>query len=174
MSSRPASSSPSVSSSVVAAARIEVSGVRNSWVRESISAVRSRSPSRAASMRAEVSMAMERATAIATCGADRRCNLARKRMPAARPARPPAAAPASASWCGSRQAAPASGSGPASWPACWSGRWPAPRPSRHRTGPDRRRREPRHPASKMRSISRGRSRISPSASSWSIISWLSA
>ena len=51
---------------VVAAARMEVSGVRSSWVSESMSAVRRRSPSRAASMRAEVSMAMERATTMAT------------------------------------------------------------------------------------------------------------
>ena len=48
---------PRACRSVVAAARIDVSGVRNSWVSESISAVRSRSPSRAASIRAVASIA---------------------------------------------------------------------------------------------------------------------
>ncbi len=68
------SSRPSSCVSVVAAARIDVSGVRNSCVSESISAARSRSPSREASMRAVASMAMARAmrdrhlraTAVAT------------------------------------------------------------------------------------------------------------
>ena len=50
----------------MAAARIEVSGVRSSCVNESIRAVRSRSPSRAASIRAEASIAVARASPTAT------------------------------------------------------------------------------------------------------------
>ncbi len=69
---------PSASSSVVAAARIEVSGVRNSCVSESISAVRSRSPSRAASMRAEASIAIDARDHNGHLRAHRRGNLMRK------------------------------------------------------------------------------------------------
>ena len=64
---RDPSSRPSSCVNVVAAARIEVRGVRSSCVRESMSAARSRSPSREASMRAVASIAVARVSAIPTC-----------------------------------------------------------------------------------------------------------
>jgi hypothetical protein len=94
-STRAASSSPFASSSVVAAARIDVSGVRSSWVSESISAVRSRSPSRAASIRAEASIAIDRASTIATCALTAVAT-SRESSAGANQALPPAATPASA------------------------------------------------------------------------------